>query len=72
MSLSTGSKNRILTFHFPQTILQKHNYRIGLLMIPFAIRTINATGTPAPTKIPVKTKTSLLSIMHQKLALMMV
>ena len=41
------------------------NYGMGLFMIPFAIRAINVTGTPVPTKIPVKTKTSLFSIMHQ-------
>ena len=38
-------------------------------MNPFEIRNINVTGMPVPTKIPVKTKISLLSIIHQKLAL---
>ncbi len=50
-------------------ILQKPNYRIGLSMNPFEIRNINATGMPVPTKIPVKTKASFLSIIHKKLFL---
>ncbi len=41
-------------------------------MMPFATRAINATGTPAPAKIPIKTKKSLLSIIHQKLVLLWV
>ena len=35
-------------------------------MNPFEIRNISATGTPVPTKIPVKTKVSLLSIIIKK------
>jgi hypothetical protein len=47
----------------------KPNYRMGLLMIPFAIRTTHVTGTLTPTKIPIKNKASLLSIIPQKLSL---
>jgi hypothetical protein len=72
IKLSTTSKNRILIFHFNQAIIGKPNYRMGLLMIPFAIRIIHVTGTLTPAKIPVKNKASLLSIIYQKLDLVRV
>ena len=45
---------------------------MGLSIIPFAIRNTHVTGAPTPTKIPIKNKASLLSIIHQQLALVRV
>jgi len=37
-------------------------YENGVLIIPFAIKTINITGMPVPTMIDAKNNPSLLSI----------
>ena len=45
---------------------------IGLLIVPFATSMTNATGILIPTKIPAKTRPSLLSILHLKFTLLFV
>ena len=70
------SKRNISTIFFisPISLYENVTYGvgIGLPIIPFATIITSATGTLIPTKIPAKTKPSLLSIIHQKSTLLFV
>ena len=51
---------------FVEEIPSNNIYPNGVLMIPFATKTINVTGMLTASKIPTKTKLSLLSMVHQR------